>query len=212
MANRLIVVLSQSPNGSSSRRDFEENIAAALMMEEGIDVNIVPHLEALEAGSTGLLCLEGIRGDLALLSWLAPHDAVELLNDRGIEGRLGSTSWEQTAASGNGSSKRTVYAIDLGQFPSVVPVIQEIRRIRDDQRVQTFDILGVVPSPRATEKPKSPPVVSLDSVRTASGSAAVGTSAVGMANRAQIEPEDDEQDDDDRELEDLIDELDTLDL
>jgi hypothetical protein len=47
MARRIFVVLSQSPNSSPPRRHLEEELVTQLLMESGIEVNVVPHLADL---------------------------------------------------------------------------------------------------------------------------------------------------------------------
>jgi len=53
--HRLTVVLSQAPGKHPAKRALEESIAAALIMEPGLDVSIVPHLYDLDAAHTGRL-------------------------------------------------------------------------------------------------------------------------------------------------------------
>src|SRR5579872_6086043 len=83
---RLTVVLSQAQGKNPARRALEESIAAALIMESGLDVSIVPYLYDLDAQHTGRLFLESIQGDMVVLAWMFPRAAFWLLDRDGIRG------------------------------------------------------------------------------------------------------------------------------
>ena len=70
--HRLTVVLSQAPGKHPAKRALEESIAAALIMEAGLDVSIIPNLYDLGPDHTGRLYLEGVSSDMVVLSWLFP--------------------------------------------------------------------------------------------------------------------------------------------
>src|SRR6476469_3740385 len=89
--SRLTVVLSQAQGKHPAKRALEESIAAALILEPGLDVSIVPHLYDLDAQHTGRLFLESVSGDMVVLSWLYPRAAFWLLDRDGIQGRFGET-------------------------------------------------------------------------------------------------------------------------
>src|SRR5438067_12472468 len=89
--SRLTVVLSQAPGKHPAKRALEESVAAALLLEPGLDVSIVPHLYDLDAQHTGRLFLESVSGDMVVLSWLYPRAAFWLLDRDGIQGRFGET-------------------------------------------------------------------------------------------------------------------------
>src|SRR5882672_8618200 len=88
---RITVVLSQAQGKNPTKRALEESIAAALILEPGLDVSIVPHLYDLDAQHTGRLFLESVSGDMVILSWLFPRAAYWLLDRDGIQGHLGET-------------------------------------------------------------------------------------------------------------------------
>src|SRR5215216_636690 len=83
---RLTVVLSQAQGKHPAKRALEESIAAALIMEPGIDVSIVPYLYDLDAQHTGRLFLESVQGDMVVLAWMYPRAAFWLLDRDGIKG------------------------------------------------------------------------------------------------------------------------------
>src|SRR3954466_5383938 len=88
-SRRLTVVLSQGQGKDPRRRALEESVAAALIMEPGLDVSIVPYLYDLDAGHTGRLFLEAVQGDLVVLAWMYPRAAFWLLDRDGIKGHYG---------------------------------------------------------------------------------------------------------------------------
>src|SRR5262249_21965513 len=87
--SRLTVVLSQAQGKNPTRRALEESIAAALLLEPGLDVSIVPHLYDLDANHTGRLFLGSVSGDMVVLAWLFPRAAFWLLDRDGIKGHYG---------------------------------------------------------------------------------------------------------------------------
>src|SRR3954463_6394851 len=86
---RLTVVLSQAQGKNPTKRALEESIAAALILEPGLDVSIVPYLYDLGEGHTGRLFLESVAGDMVVLAWMFPRAAFWLLDRDGIKGHYG---------------------------------------------------------------------------------------------------------------------------
>src|ERR1700722_19462624 len=83
---RLTVVVSQAQGKNPAKRALEEAIVAALIMESGLDVSIVPYLYDLDADHTGRLFLESIQGDMVVLAWMYPRAAFWLLDRDGVRG------------------------------------------------------------------------------------------------------------------------------
>src|SRR3954468_15888257 len=92
MAKRIAVVVSQSQSANPAKRQLEEDIVGALLMEPGIDVVVIPHLYDLKSDGTGLLALSGIPGNLIVLSWLYERAARWTLDRFGICGLHGLTT------------------------------------------------------------------------------------------------------------------------
>lgn len=148
--HRLNVVLSQAPGKHPAKRAFEESIAAALIMESGLDVSIIPNLYDLGPDHTGRMFLEGIAGDVAVLSWHFSRAAFWLLDRIGIKGHQGEVQLKPPAdtdedeksdgeipeAKGIGPSgtipDRHIYCLDLRDFNNADPYLKEIRRIADE--------------------------------------------------------------------------------
>ncbi|MGD9722768.1 MAG: ATP-binding protein [Pirellulales bacterium] len=91
MAKRITVVISQGQSASPDKRGLEEALVGALLMERGVEVAVVPHLYDLASGSTGALCLQGIAGDMVVLSWLFPRAAHWTLARHDVQGHFGQT-------------------------------------------------------------------------------------------------------------------------
>src|SRR5438128_3135556 len=89
--SRLTVVLSQAQGKNPAKRSLEESIAAALLLEPGLDVSIVPYLYDLHPEHTGRLFLGSVHGDMVVLGWLYPRAAFWLLERDGIKGRFGDS-------------------------------------------------------------------------------------------------------------------------
>lgn len=143
---RLTVVISQAPGKHPAKRALEESLTAALLMEPGVDVSVVPHLYDLGPGHTGRLFLEGVTGDMVVLSWLFPRAAFWLLDRDSIRGHSGETRLkppaddeeedtptEQAPAKGIGGDgplpDRHIYCLDLRDFNKTDPYVAEVRRI-----------------------------------------------------------------------------------
>ncbi len=149
--HRLTVVLSQGQGKNPTRRGLEESIVAALIMEPGLDVSVIPYLYDLDTEHTGRLFLEGVQGDMVVLSWLYPRAAFWLLDRDGIKGHFGETKLkppadedEEEEAQGEpepakgigavGVPDRHVYCLDLRDFNSHAPYVEEVRRIAAECR------------------------------------------------------------------------------
>jgi NAD-dependent dihydropyrimidine dehydrogenase PreA subunit len=151
--SRLTVVLSQAPGKHPAKRSLEESIAAALIMEPGLDVSIVPNLYDLGPDHTGRLYLEGVAGDLAVLTWHFPRAAYWLLDRIGVRGHEGVTQLKPPTDDEDDSGEqpeppkgigtagevpdRQIYCLDLRDFNAADPYLAEIRRIAAECRQRT---------------------------------------------------------------------------
>src|SRR5262245_33861001 len=89
--HRLTIVLSQAQGKNPAKRALEESIVAALILEPGLDVSVVPYLYDLGPDHTGRLFLESVKGDMVVLTWLFPRAAFWVLDRDGIKGQWGET-------------------------------------------------------------------------------------------------------------------------
>src|SRR5438876_2526140 len=95
--SRLTVVLSQAQGKNPAKRALEESIAAALIMEPGLDVSVVPYLYDLHPDHTGRLFLESVQGDMVVLGWMYPRAAYWLLDRDSIKGHYGESQLKPAA-------------------------------------------------------------------------------------------------------------------
>lgn len=160
--HRLQVVLAQAQSKHPAKRGLEEGIVTALLSEPGIEVAVIPHLYDLDANHPGRLLLEGLRGDMVLLSWLYPRAAFWLLDRDGIQGREGQTALkppaepsdedeeEEKAPKGIGALNppdRTIWCLDLRDSDKAEVFLDEIRRLAQESNA------------RATAKASEPKLV-----------------------------------------------------
>lgn len=149
--SRLTVVLSQAQGKNPARRALEESIAAALIMESGLDVSVVPYLYDLKPDHTGRLFLESVPGDMVVLGWMYPRAAFWLLDRDGIKGHYGENQLKPPAADDEddaeavepeppkgigavGVPDRHIYCLDLRDCNNHTPYVEEVRRIAAECR------------------------------------------------------------------------------
>jgi Pyruvate/2-oxoacid:ferredoxin oxidoreductase delta subunit len=144
--HRLTVVLSQAQGKNPAKRALEESIAAALIMEPGLDVSIIPYLYDLGPDHTGRLFLESVKGDMVVLSWLFPRAAFWLLDRISVKGQFGESQLKPSAdvdeeeeepgepepSKGIGAvgvPERHIYCLDLRDFKTHEPYVEEVKRV-----------------------------------------------------------------------------------
>jgi Pyruvate/2-oxoacid:ferredoxin oxidoreductase delta subunit len=147
---KLTVVLSQAQGKNPAKRALEESLAAALIMEPGLDVSIVPYLYDLDPSHTGRLFLESVSGDMVVLAWMYPRAVYWLLDRVGVKGHFGETQikppppddedevpGEPEPPKGIGAvglPDRHIYCVDLRDESSHAAFVEEIRRIAAECR------------------------------------------------------------------------------
>jgi Pyruvate/2-oxoacid:ferredoxin oxidoreductase delta subunit len=151
---RLTVVLSQAQGKHPVKRALEESIVAALLLEPGVDVSVIPYLYDLGPDHTGRLFLEGVAGDMVVLAWMFPRAAFWVLDRDGIRGHWTESQLkppaedededeetggeqEENQPKGIGSvhvPERHIYCLDLRDFNNHEPYVNEVRRIAEECR------------------------------------------------------------------------------
>jgi hypothetical protein len=151
--SRLTVVLSQAPGKHPAKRSLEESIVAALLMEPDVEVSVVPNLYDLGPDHTGRLFLEGVRGDMVVLSWLYPRAAFWLLDRCNVKGHFGETLLKPPADEDDGDATddtptekpatigatgdipdRHIYTLDLRDANKPDAFITEVKRVAGECR------------------------------------------------------------------------------
>ncbi len=175
---KLSVVVSQGQSANPAKRGLEEEIVTSLLFEKGIEVTVVPHLYDLKPDGTGLLALQGILGDMIVLSWLYPRAAHWTLDRYRIKGHAGRTLLESEPSEDeeddemgegeNGETEpenagigaqnlpnRRIYCLDLRTPGKAADYLAEIQRIASESTVQTFDLLSFIggsPKPEQVQR------------------------------------------------------------
>jgi NAD-dependent dihydropyrimidine dehydrogenase PreA subunit len=173
---RLTVILSQGQSQNPAKRDLEENLVAALMMERGIDVCVIPHLYDLQADGTGVLALQGVSGHVVVLSWLFERATRWTLDRHGVRGQEGKSllkmeeedqdDEDQEEAEAKAADKprviderelpkRKIYCLDLRANNRPEVFVEEVKRIYKElntQVVSLMDWVGGSPSPAQLER------------------------------------------------------------
>jgi NAD-dependent dihydropyrimidine dehydrogenase PreA subunit len=166
------VVISQSQGKNPQKRQLEEEIAARLIMEPGIDVSLVPHLYDMHADHTGLLFLRGVSGPLIVLGWLYPRGIRWTLDRQGVKGQEGLTLLvsdddadddepepNPEAVGARDVPNRRLYCIDLRVSSKADDYVEEVRRIAKENAVQTVDLMSFIggsPKPEQMERYLNP--------------------------------------------------------
>jgi hypothetical protein len=182
--HRLTVVLSQAQGKNPAKRALEEALVAALIMEPGLDVSVIPYLYDLGPDHTGRLFLESVKGDMVLLGWMYPRAAFWLLDRDGIKGHFGESQLkapnadedeEEQAEPPRGIGavevpERHIYCLDLRDFNSHDPYVEEVRRIAQECRQRREESaraspaaapvplgLSLLPAAKGQEQPRFTP-------------------------------------------------------
>ena len=170
MAKRLTVVISQGQSANPAKRKLEEDLVGGLLFQQGVEVTVIPNLYDLAPDGTGMLCLQGITGDMVVCTWLFPRAAHWILERNGIHGQIGASLLkseaddedEEDAESGNAAESdekeaaangkthvglrhntgRTIYCLDLRTYEAAQPYLDEIARIHRETNVQTVSLMS----------------------------------------------------------------------
>ncbi|MHC4181151.1 MAG: ATP-binding protein [Planctomycetota bacterium] len=139
MTKKLAVVISQTRGSPSSRQKLPRDLGAALEDWPSLDVVTLPHLYDLAPDGPGMRHLQGLSGDMIVLSWLYPRAAFWVLDANGVKGRMGrtpffpeeelETSPEDPAQPAGESSDRSIWCLDLREHDQLEPMLEEIDRI-----------------------------------------------------------------------------------
>ena len=176
MAKRISVVISQGQSQNPAKRNLEEEIVAGLLMEQGLDVTIVPHLYDLKSDSTGILALQGIGTDIVLFSWLYPRAAHWLLDQNDIRGHFAESQLKADDESDDDEElveeeakprviderelpNRKIYCVSLNARPDAKSYIEETKRIARDMTTQVVslgDWIGGSPTSEQMERFNKP--------------------------------------------------------
>ena len=157
---KLTVVISQHQGKNPVKRQLEEELAMACMMDPEIEVSIIPNLYDLSHDHSGTLFLQGVKGDVVVLSWLFPRAAQWTLDRAGIKGRAGTVflvgddvDEDDDQADAEEASNpdaigpldvpnRLIYCIDLRASTDAQEFLAEIRRIAEVTSTETVNLMS----------------------------------------------------------------------
>ena len=180
MAKRITAIVSQGQSQNPAKRQLEEDIVTALVFESGIDVIVVPHLYDLRGDATGMLALQGVKGNMIVLSWLYERAARWILDRNSVSGLTGSSliqsedddddevteSTEDTAdrvADARSVPQRHIYCLDLRCDDSAATYIEEVKRIAAENSAEVVPLMDWIsgdPQPEQLERYLNPTTAS----------------------------------------------------
>ena len=139
MAERITVVISLA--GTTARRDFEEKLIADLLIQDSVDLTLIGELSRLAEDTTGLLCLEGIKGPFVLVTDISPATAHNLLFESQIRGQLGTSDNDGVIVAESkprealspgiyDAMRRTIFILDIADFVEVEDLGRTIASIQ----------------------------------------------------------------------------------
>ncbi|MEE3371944.1 MAG: ferredoxin family protein [Planctomycetota bacterium] len=192
MAKRITAIVSQGQSQNPVKRQLEEDVVTALVFEPGIDVIVVPHLYDLRGDATGMLALQGVKGNMIVLSWLYERAARWILDRNSVSGLIGKSliqseaddDDEEGAESTEGTidrvadarpvPQRHIYCLDLRCDDSATTYIEEVKRIAAENSaevVQLMDWISGDPKPEQLDRYLHP-TAATESLATSSAFAA----------------------------------------
>ena len=215
MSKRLSVVISQSPSKNPVKRKLEEDIVAALLFENGIDVTVVPNLYDIKPDSTSMLALNSIGGNVVVCSWLFERAAHWVLDRFGIAGHVGTVLLanedeeddedfaedDQEAADESSDAKpvvnasrelpnRKIYCLDFKASNKADEFIEEVKRIHAENAVNVVtlgDVIGgsINGGPKNGSASNSLPITSAPVQPAASAADGGADGEAGQVNRIE---------------------------
>jgi hypothetical protein len=155
MAARIPVVVSQSIRRENLSIDYEEQLVTELMFSNGLDATLIGPLSLVALDSTDHLCLEGLKGSFALLSWGTADECREELRRLRIEGEV--IARNNVPASPTNAIPKASRWIDHFQLDLKEPIskwVDELKQLLKSREIKTYSIHSV-----ASISKKSPPTL-----------------------------------------------------
>jgi hypothetical protein len=204
MANRLTVVMVHPPRGNPAAQNLSAAVVGELIGLPGFDLTLVEPLDQIQTTSSDHLTLDSLAGDLALLAWQPAATSVQSLDALGIAGtRMRHANDRDAAAAAAGG--RRIYAFDLTTFGSAANVCEALRQLLQSTQIRTYSLQGLRPTPAA--KPAHSAAHSDRSSGKATAAAVPSPPPPGDATQSRqdqpVKPP--------LDLDDLVDQLDSLD-
>jgi len=155
---KVTVVICQAQGRNPVKRQMEEDLLTALITEPGVDVSLVPHLYDMPSDHTGTLFLKSVPGNLVVLGWLYERATRWTLDRAGVRGQEGTSlivserdedidEEDRHEPRGIGTvdvPDRKLYCLDLRVRSDAADYVNEIKRIVDENSVQTVDLMSFI--------------------------------------------------------------------
>jgi hypothetical protein len=219
MPERITVVVSHAAKANATQRDFEEKVIADLLTQDSVDLTLIEGISSLAQETTGLLCLEGIRGSMVIVTDMAAAAAHDHLRGQKVLGRMGTFEEGQVVVEESAphealspgiydAMRRTIFYLDIHTFADIHEVGRAITTIQQylaDTGTTVgrsdFPILQGVHRPVGSGSDQSPAVAG-------SGD----TPSVRPMPRRGDREEADQVSQDNSDMDSLVDELDEMEL
>jgi len=144
MAARIPVVVSQSVRREPAAVSCEENLITELLFTPGLDATLIGPLVNLQSGSTDHLCLEGLKGPFALITWGSASESQQQLSQLGIYGSIhdcDSQGLTEFAIDGSPSNdRRRIDHYQLRSDTKPAYWIERLKRSLEIRDVRAFQI------------------------------------------------------------------------
>lgn len=157
MASRLAVVLCQSSMTAGAAAAMEERLVAELLFQPKLDATLIGTLSSIAEGSTDHLCLEGLMGSFAMLTWQPVDEVLGHLERLKLSGAvINRTAQEATVTHltrESLGSKRRIHLFDLNQVADAESLLGTLTNLLSETQVKTVSLgLGIVAAaaPRTT--------------------------------------------------------------
>ncbi len=216
MAERISVVISQAARSHSNQGSFEDQLISDLLTQGSVDLTLIENFSGLALETTGLLCLEGIKGSMIIVTDMAAVAAHDRLRELKILGRLGMIEQGQVTVKEPASRevlspgiydamRRTIFYLDIHAFDDISDVRSAIaiiqRHLADERASQSQSDFPILSGVLATGRDKVNESTDLHDPAE--------PPSVRPMPRRVVSVEGDEGD---SEMDNLVDELDGIDL
>lgn len=148
MPSRLAVTLCQQTQRSGGKTDLEDQLIADILFTQGLDASIIQSLDRIPNDSTDHLCLQGIMGDMALLTWCSDEEVIPHLLRLHVDGLLVVTPFQgspkqQVIRSTQGNplhQNRRFHHFDLREWPSASDVLGRLKNILSNMEIRVVPL------------------------------------------------------------------------
>ena len=162
MMMNMKLILSQSNQNDPKRQHTEQELVAALLMRDRIEVILVQDAAQLEIASTDALCIQGIRGDMLVAAWHPIVDCIEHLRRLGIIGRFDGDATitpDLPIALPSGhydAMQRRIVCLNLSDIVGPANARQQILTLLRDEKRNDIEIPPDTPSAPSNTRPTQP--------------------------------------------------------